>query len=466
MAEPDAIVVGAGPNGLTGALVLARAGLKVLVLEMASRAGGGTRTAELTLAGFKHDVCSAIHPTALASPAFQELGLEVDWIHPEFPLAHPLDGGRAVVLERSVEHTAARLGRDGKAYRRLIGWLAQNWTRLDREILNPLSWPRHPLALARFGLAALQPASGLLRWAFRQPEARALLAGICAHTIVPLEFPPSMAPGLVLGVIGHVYGWPIPRGGSQAVADSLVAALQAAGGEVRTGHRVTALPRARVVLLDLTPRQLLALEGAERLSSLYRRRLRGFRYGPGVFKIDYALSGPVPWSAPEARRAGTVHLGGTLEEIAASERDAWNGRHSLRPYVLVAQSSLFDPTRAPAGQHTLWAYCHAPHGSDVDMTDAIEGQLERFAPGFRDLVLARSTMSAAQMEVYNPNYIGGDIGGGALTLTQLFSRPILSLCPWATSLPGVYLCSSSTPPGGGVHGMCGYLAAKAALRRL
>lgn len=459
-------MVGAGPNGLTAALVLARAGLKVQVLEAASKPGGGTRTSELTLAGFKHDVCSAIHPMALASPAFRELGLDVDWIHSEFPLVHPLDGGRAVVLERSVEATAARLGSDAAGYRRLMGWLVRDWSSVDREILNAFSLPRHPFALARFGLTALQPARSVLQRTFRQPEGRALLAGISAHTIVPLENWPSMAPGLVLGAVGHVHGWPIPRGGSQAVADSLVAALKAAGGEVVTGCRVASLPQARVVLLDLTPRQLLALQGAERLSALYRWRLSRYRYGPGVFKIDYALSAPVPWDAPEAARAGTVHLGGTLEEIAASERDAWEGRHCARPYVLVAQSSLFDPTRAPAGQHTLWAYCHVPRGSDVDMTEAIEGQLERFAPGFRETVLARSTMSAVQMETYNPNYIGGDIGGGALTLTQLFSRPVASFCPWATSLRGVYLCSSSTPPGGGVHGMCGYLAAQAALRRL
>lgn len=467
-----AVVVGAGPNGLAAAVLLARAGVPVTVFEAHERVGGGSRTAELTLPGFRHDVCAAIHPLGAGSPFFRRLPLErygLHWIQPELQLAHPFDDGSATVLRRSIEETCAGLGADGEAYRDLIGPLAKDWDRLAPAVLGPLlRAPQHPLALARFGFAALRSASGLARARFRRPQTQALFAGLAAHGNVPLDARFSGALGLVLSAAAHAAGWPVAAGGSQAVSDALARYLQELGGEVRTDERIESLESLRAfdaALFDVTPRQLLQIAGG-RLSERCRRSLRRFRYGPGVFKIDYALSGPAPWTAAECRRAGTVHLGGTIEEIEASEAQVSRGQHPERPYVIVAQQSLFDATRAPAGQHTLWAYCHVPSGSTVDMSARVEAQIERFAPGFRALVLARRATSASELEAYNPNYIGGDIAGGANDGWQLLVRPALRFSPYRTSDPRIFLCSASTPPGAGVHGMCGYFAAKAALGRL
>jgi phytoene dehydrogenase-like protein len=457
------------------------------VLEGEETPGGGCRSAELTLPGFVHDTCSTVHSLALASPFLRELPLErhgLELVHPEAPLAHPLDDGTAVILERpagdavgsahddaaaaarSVDQTARGLGPDERAYRRLFGPLVRDAHPLFREILGPLRPPRHPLAMARFGLSGIRSARGLLRSRFEGDRARALIAGCCAHSMVSLRTPASAAFGIVLAMGAHAVGWPVARGGSQRLTDALVAELRAAGGEVETGRRVESLDElggAAPVLLDVTPRQLLRIAGT-RLPDGYRRRLARYRYGPGIFKLDWALDGPIPWRAPEAARAGTVHLGGTLDEIVASEEAAVGGRHHDRPFVLLVQPSLFDPSRAPEGKHTAWAYCHAPSGSTRDMTDAIESQVERFAPGFRDLIAARSAMDSSEVERRNPNYVGGDINGGAQDLRQLFTRPVARPVPYSTPLPGVFICSSSTPPGGGVHGMCGYFAARAALR--
>jgi phytoene dehydrogenase-like protein len=463
----DAIIVGSGPNGLAAAIALARAGCSVVVFEAAETAGGGTRSAALTLPGFTHDVCSAVHPLALASPFFAALPLAdhgLRWVQPPAPLAHPLDGGQAVIVERSPQQTADRLGHDGHAYRDLMEPLVANWNDLRKSLLGPLRFPSHPLKLARFGLHAFRSARGLARSLFKQEPARALFAGMAAHSVLPLGSPASAAFGLVLGITAHAVGWPLPRGGAQKIADSLVACLRSAGGEVVTNFAVTALdrlPSSRVVLCDLTPRQFLRLAGNQ-LTPAYRRRLERYRYGPGVFKVDWALSGPIPWQAAECRRAATLHLGGTLEEIDASERAPWEGRSVERPFVLVVQPSLFDATRAPEGKHTAWAYCHVANGSKEDMTARIEAQVERFAPGFKALVLARSVLGPAGLECHNPNLVGGDISGGANDLAQLFTRPTLRL--YRTSSPQLYLCSASTPPGGGVHGMCGYFAAQAALK--
>ena len=468
MRNYDAVVVGAGPNGLTAACVLARAGRRVLLVEARHSVGGGLSSAELTLPGFTHDLGSAVHPFGVASPIFRSLELErygLRWVQPPTPLAHPLDGGRAVCLERSVRATAAGLGRDGPAYQWLMAPLARWWAQIQPFVLNPLRFPPHPLAAARFGLRALWPVALLARALFREQAAPALLAGLGGHSFLPLEAPLSAAPALVLGALGHTVGWPIPLGGAQAIADALAACLRAHGGEIHTGwhvEHIDELPRAPAVLFDLIPRQLLRIAG-ERLPAGYCRRLERFRLGPGVFKLDYALDGPVPWAAPECARAATIHLGGTLEEIAAAERAPMRGEHAAQPYVLLAQPTLFDPTRAPAGKQIVWAYCHVPNGSTVDMTSAIEAQIERFAPGFRDRILARSAMACADMEAWNANLVGGDISGGLPDWRQLLTRPTASLSPHRTPARGIYLCSSSTPPGPGIHGMCGYHAARAVL---
>jgi phytoene dehydrogenase-like protein len=466
----DAIVVGAGPNGLAAAITLARAGRSVRVYEAADDAGGGTRTAELTLPGFRHDVCSTVLSLALASPFFATIDLAargVELVQPDAPVAHPLDGGRAAVLERSVRETDVGLGgADGRAWRRLFGPLVRDVDKLGSEILRPIAHlPRHPLALARFGLPALRSVEGLARNRFEGEAARALFAGIAAHAMLRLDRPLSASFGLALGTFAHAVGWPVAKGGAGALAAALIAELESLGGEVVTGHRVDALadlPPARAVLLDVTPRQLLAIAG-DRLPARTRRFAERFRYGSGVFKVDWALDGPVPWTAGGPRRAATVHLGGTLDEIAASEAEVANGRHPDRPYILFVQYAPWDTTRAPEGKTTAWAYCHVPAGSPVDMTERIEAQVERFAPGFRDLILARSTHGPGAMEAYDANYVGGDINGGIQDIRQLLFRPWPSLEPYRVG-DGLYLCSSSTPPGGGVHGMCGMLAAGSALR--
>ncbi len=466
----DAVVVGAGPNGLAAAITLAEADRSVLLVEAGETVGGGTRSAELTLPGFVHDVCSAIHPLVLASPFMRSVPLErhgLELVHPDVPLAHPLDDGTAVVLERSVEATAARLGSDGAAYRRLMSPVVRDAEKLIREVLGPARPPHHPFALAAFGLRALRSAVGLAGSLFGEDPARALFGGIAAHGMLRLDQIPSSGVALLLGLLAHAVGWPAARGGSQRIADALRAHLESLGGEVETGRRVESvheLPSARVVLFNVTPRQLLSLAG-ERLPSTYRRQLERYRYGPGVFKMDWALDGPVPWKADDCGRAGTVHVGGTLPEMAEAEEAVSEGRHPNRPYVLLAQQSAFDATRAPEGKHTLWAYCHVPNGSTVDMSDAIESQIERFAPGFRDRILHRSKMSSADLERHNPNYLGGDINGGLQDLRQLFTRPALRFSPYTTPDDAIYICSSSTPPGGGVHGMCGHFAARAALKR-
>ena len=469
MPDPDAVVVGSGPNGLAAAVTLARAGRSVLVVERADTVGGGTRSAELTEPGFLHDVCSAIHPLTSGSPFFSELplgdhGLEL--VHPGVPLAHPLDDGTAVVLERSVDATAAGLGADGAAYRRLFEPLVRDEDRLVPFLLGPRPFPRHPLVAARFGLLAIRSGVGLAR-RFEGERAKALFVGLAAHSIQSLRRRPTASFGLVLGLLAHAYGWPLARGGSQSIADALVSYLRSLGGLVETGRPVESvdlLPRS-TTLLDLTPRGVIDVAG-HRLPGRYLRALRRYRYGPGVFKVDWALDGPVPWRAEECARAGTVHLGGSAAEIAVGEDAVWRGETPERPYVILAQQSLFDATRAPAGKHTLWAYCHVPNASTVDMTDRIEAQIERFAPGFRDLVRARHTMSPADVEAYNPNYVGGDINGGVQDLRQLYTRPAVRLNPYSTPAGDLYICSSATPPGGGVHGMCGYHAARSALRAM
>jgi phytoene dehydrogenase-like protein len=468
--EYDAIVVGSGPNGLAAAITLARAGCSVLVYEANATIGGGARSAELTLPGFVHDVCSAVHPLAAGSPFFKTLPLErfgLEWIEPEIPLAHPLDDGSASFLCKDIAVTAEQFDDDSGAYRRLMKPLARNWENLAIEFLQPiLHWPQHPILLAHFGILALCPATLLAKFIFRDERARALFAGIAAHSFLPLEAPVSSAFALVLGLAGHAVGWPIPRGGSQQISNALAAYLRELGGKIELNHRVESLndlPKSRTILLDVSVWEFLRIASQE-LPSRYRGRLESFRHGPGVFKIDYALSEAVPWKSEACRRAGTIHLGGGIDEIAAAERQVARANIPERPFVLVAQQSLFDATRAPAGQHTLWAYCHVPLGCNVDMSHRIESQIERFAPGFRDCILARHKMSAADLGRSNPNLTGGDINGGAANLMQLIARPILSANPYRTSLPGVYLCSASTPPGGGVHGMCGYHAARVALQ--
>ena len=465
---PDVVVVGAGPNGLAAAITCAEAGRSVVVLEATERIGGGCRSAELTLPGFVHDVCSAIHPLAAVSPFFQRADLGrhgLELLAPEVDLVHPLDDGRAGVLLRSIDATVEGLGEDGAAWDQNIGWVARRWDDLAPTILGPLlRVPRHPVTLAGFGARGLLPTT-LAGRRFRTDEARALLAGCAAHSFLPLTRPFTTAMSLPLLASVHVTGWPVARGGSQSIPDAMEARLVELGATIETGRPVRSMadvPDARAVLFDVTPRQLPQICG-DALPSRYRDRLARFRYGPGVFKLDYALSEPVPWANEAARRAGCLHLGGTLEEIAAAELDVAKGRHPRRPFMLVGQQSLIDPSRAPEGQHTLWAYCHVPARSTLDMTEAMDAQIERFAPGFRDVVLARHTADSSFFEAYNPNVIGGDIAGGAHAGTQLLLRPGLGLHPYRTPNPKVFSCSSSNPPGGGVHGMCGLHAAEAAL---
>lgn len=471
----DAIVVGGGPNGLAAAIVLARAGRSVRLYEAAGAVGGGSRSAELTLSGFVHDPCASVHPLSLASPFFQSLDLArhgLAWVQPEAPLAHALAPGRSIVLSRELSSDALgdTLGlRDAVAWRRLFGPLAREADRLIPALLGPvLRPPRHPLLMARFGLPAALPATALARLAFCGPAARAVIAGMAGHSMLPLSAPLSASFALVLGTLAHAVGWPLARGGSGAIASALEAEARSLGVEIVTGHRVTALadlPPARAVILDLTPRQVVAIAG-DRLPGGYRRAMERFRYGPGVFKIDWALDGPIPWADPTTSSAATVHIGGTLGEVARSEAAVAAGRHAERPFVLLVQPTVADPSRAPAGKHIAWAYCHVPNGSTADRTDAVEAQVERFAPGFRDLVLARATRNAAAMEAYDGNYVGGDINGGLADWRQLLFRPIVRWNPYTTPVPGLFLGSSSTPPGGGVHGMSGRQAALTAARWL
>ncbi|WP_460925049.1 phytoene desaturase family protein [Pontibacter brevis] len=464
----DAVVVGSGPNGLAAAVTMQEAGLSVLLLEAKATIGGGLRSAELTLPGFVHDICSAIHPLAAESPYFKTLPLAahgLEYVTPPVSAAHPFDNGTAATLRSSIEETARLLGRDENSYQKLIRPLVRDWPDIAKTALGPLRIPSHPVAMGQFGLNALQSAVFLANFRFKTTEARGLWAGMAAHSIQPLTNTATSAIGLVLMAMGHIKGWPLPKGGSQAIAKALASYFESLGGKVETNFPVSSLkqlPSAHAVLFDVTPKQLLQIAG-HRFSSLYQWQLERYRYGMGVFKVDWALDGPIPFTAAECKLAGTVHLGNTLEEITASEYVSHKGGHPEKPFVLLAQQSLFDPTRAPDGKQTAWAYCHVPNGSKVDMTEAIEKQVERFAPGFRDRILARHVMNTSEMEAYNANYIGGDINGGIIDVGQLFTRPALRLSPYRTSAKGLYICSSSTPPGGGVHGMCGYHAARRAL---
>jgi phytoene dehydrogenase-like protein len=466
----DAVVVGAGPNGLAAAIRLAQERLRVMLIEANSTIGGGVRSAELTLPGFVHDLCSAIHPLAIGSPFFRTLPLDqygLEWVQPEFPLAHPLDDGTAVVLKRSVEETGKGLGADAAAYRKLMGPMTARWRSLADEFLRPmLHFPRHPLELACFARRAVRSATGIAQGWFRDERAKALFAGLAAHSFLPLDQIPSSAFALVLGIFGHTVGWPMPRGGAQRLSQALASYFQALGGEMRTNtviNDLAQLPKTRLILLDVPPQQLLRIAG-NRIPKSYREKLERYRCGPGVFKIDYALDAPIPWVAQECRSGGTIHLGGTLCEIAEAESTVSKGSHAESPFVLLAQPTLFDSSRASQNRHIAWAYTHVPNGSSFDMTERIEKQIERFAPGFKQHILARHVMNCADLESRNANLIGGDINGGAADLFQLLARPVLSFTPYRTPISGVYLCSASTPPGGGVHGMCGFHAATAALR--
>jgi phytoene dehydrogenase-like protein len=467
----DAVVIGAGPNGLAAAVALARAGASVRLLEARDEIGGGIRTAELTLPGFAHDVCSGCHPMGVLSPWFRSLPLDqhgLRWIHPPASVAHPLDDQPAVILRRSLQETASGLGADARAYERLFAPFLREPHELLADLLGPLRIPKHPIRLARFGLPGLLPATLALRAGFRGERARALLAGCAAHSVLPLERPLTAAVAMIFALTGHVEDWPVAAGGSQAIGRALAAYFQFLGGSIETGRYVRSfadLPPARVVLFDTSPAQLADIAEPV-LPAGYVRRLRRYRYGPGAFKLDWALDGPIPWRDARCLEASTVHLGGTLAEIAAGEAAVWRGQHPERPFVLVVQQSQFDASRAPVGKHTGYAYCHVPAGSTVDRTDAIERQIERFAPGFRDRILARHTMYAADLQRDNPNYVGGAITGGVADLLQFYTRPVARLDPYSTPNPRLFICSASTPPGGGVHGMCGYFAARSALHRL
>jgi phytoene dehydrogenase-like protein len=464
----DAIVVGAGPNGLAAAILMQQKGLSVLLIEGKDTIGGGLRSAELTLPGFIHDVCSAVHPLAVASPFFEKLPLAghgLEYIYPSVAAAHPFDNGTAAIIKNSLEETAFLFGDDEENYLQLMRPIVKNWPLIAPDVLAPLHYPRYPYKMAGFGLSAITSASFLSN-RFNSTEVKGLLAGMAAHSMQPLTNLTTSAIALVLMASAHSKGWPIPKGGSNQIANALASFFISLGGKIQTGFYVNSLnqlPSADAVLFDVTPQQLLKIAG-HRFSSLYKWQLERYRYGMGVFKVDWALDAPIPFQAAECRDAGTVHIGNTTEEITFAEQQVWDGKEAEKPFVLLSQPSLFDTSRAPAGKHTAWAYCHVPKGSKKDMTSAIEDQVERFAPGFKKNILAKHTMDTAQMEEYNPNYIGGDINGGVIDIGQLFTRPALRWSPYKTSAKGIYICSSSTPPGGGVHGMCGYHAAKKALK--
>ncbi|EFB40133.1 phytoene desaturase family protein [Parachlamydia acanthamoebae] len=466
----DAVVIGTGPNGFAAAITLAQAGLSVGMFEAKDTIGGGMRSAELTLPGYVHDVCSAIHPLGVGSPFFRSLPLEkhgLKWIFPSAALAHPFDDGSVAILESSIEKTSETLGLDATAYRRILEPCVQKWDNLVDDLLGPLRFPKHPIQMAWFSGLCLQPAYSLACQFFREERARGLFGGLAAHSMMPLERSLTSAFGLILGTLGHKAGWPLPEGGSQNIANALASFFRSLGGEIHTNTNIECiddLPSSQVILCDVSPKQLLKIADHQ-LSDHYKGKLASYRYGPGVFKVDWALSQLIPWKAKECLRAGTVHIGGTLDEIAKSEREVWENVHPQKPYIILAQQSLFDSTRAPKRKQTAWAYCHVPNGSNVDMTEVIEAQIERFAPGFKDCILAKATKSAVEFEQYNANYVGGDINGGVQDLTQLFTRPVARIVPYSTPRKGLYICSASTPPGGGVHGMCGYHAAKAALKQ-
>ena len=467
----DAIVIGSGPNGLAAAITLARTGKHVKIFELRDTTGGGTRTLSLTLPEFKHDICSAIHPLGYASPFLSSLPLTdygLEWIHPDIPLSHPLDSGRAVHLYKSLEKTAQSLGVDRDFYTNIFEPLTNNWNSLAQDILAPLQWPNAPIQMAKFGFKAIQSAQKFAGRNFKTLEAKAVFGGLAAHSILSLDRAATSGIGLVLGILAHHVGWPFPKGGSQELIGAMSSYFKSLGGEIETGFRVESLdqlPESATYFFDTTPKQMVDICG-DKLSNRYKKRVSTFKYGHGVFKIDAALSEPIPWQNKLCQKAGTVHVGGTLEEICYSENQISNGKHPEKPYVLVAQQSNFDNTRAPGNSHTLWAYCHVPSGSEKNMTQSILDQIERFAPGFRDCILETHTTNTREFETYNPNYIGGDINGGAANITQLFTRPIVKRSPYSTSNKKVYICSSSTPPGGGVHGMCGYHAARAALKSI
>lgn len=465
----DAVIVGSGPNGLSAGILLAQQGLKVKIIEAEESIGGGTRTKELTEPGFLHDVCSAVHPTGIGSPFFRTLPLTdygLEWIHPKFPVAHPLENGDAIIASQSLEKTLERMGKDGKNYKSLIKSFVEGWDYLSDDLFAPVRVPNNPLSMARFGWFGMLSAKLLSNSMFDTPQVKAYFAGLAAHSIIPLENSFTASFGLVLATAIHSVGWPIAKGGSASITNALAGYFKSLGGEIETGTRISntsELPSSKTILFDLTPHQIVKIADQE-LPLGFKNKYLGYKYGPGAFKMDFALSEPVPWVNSDCAGAGTLHLGGSFEEIAFSERETWKGNHPEKPYVLVSQPSLFDDSRAPTGKHTLWAYCHVPNGSDKDCSKEIINQIERYAPGFRDIIISSHSITAPEFETYNANYIGGDINGGAQTFKQLIGRPVFQWDPYKLPVKGMYICSSSTPPGGGVHGMCGYHAAKSVLK--